>query len=103
VRGAANDEGPRHRGGNRTAARPFFLPRDDIQQIGDPMTNKPKAYREPSDVKAVDGSVEVQGPDDVDVVLTPEAAEETSDRLLLHSLQARGQRRLKDIAHQPKK
>lgn len=56
-------------------------------------------YDEPSDVSAVDGAVEVDGPDAVDVILTPEAAEETSERLLGEAFKARGQRRLKDYPH----
>jgi hypothetical protein len=46
------------------------------------MQSKPEIYEEPSAVKAVDGSVEVEGPDAVDIAFTPEAAEETSERLL---------------------
>ena len=52
---------------------------------------------------AVDGAVQMDGPDDVDVALTPEAAEETSERLAEESVRARGQRRLGGIPHQPKK
>ena len=48
-------------------------------------------YDEPSDVTAEEGVVSVKGPDAVDVRLTPEAADETSDRLLHGALQARGQ------------
>jgi hypothetical protein len=59
-------------------------------------------YDEPSEVKAVDGQVDVDGPDAVDVSLTPEAAEETSERLLQQSFKARGQTRLKNNAHRPK-
>ena len=59
-------------------------------------------YDEPSDVKAVDGSVWVDGPDAVDVALTPEAAEETSDRLGNEAIRARGQRRLGRMTHRPK-
>ena len=58
-------------------------------------------YDEPSDVRAVDGSVKVEGPDAVDVTITAEAAEETSERLLEESLKARGQRRLKRYPHRP--
>ncbi len=49
-------------------------------------------FDQPSDVDAEDGSVVVKGPDAVDVRMTPEAAEETSDRLLEHAMKARGQR-----------
>jgi hypothetical protein len=58
-------------------------------------------YEDPSRVKAVEGKVEVQGPDSVSVTLTPEAAEETSDRLLTQSLKARGQKQLANNPHQP--
>jgi hypothetical protein len=44
--------------------------------------DKKSTYAEPSDVAAEDGRVLVDGPDGVDVALTVEAAEETSDRLL---------------------
>jgi hypothetical protein len=62
---------------------------------------EPEIYEEPSDVKAIDGAVHVDGPDSVEVRLSPEAAEETSDRLLRQSFKARGQKRLKDHPHQP--
>jgi hypothetical protein len=65
------------------------------------MTKEP-VYSEPSEVRAVDGCVELDGPDDVDVAMTPEAAEETSERLLAEAFKARGQRRLKLYPHQPK-
>jgi hypothetical protein len=66
------------------------------------MSSKDEVFAEPSEVKAVDGEVQVDGPDAVDVVLTPEAAEETSERLLGQSMKARGQRRLKNNPHQPR-
>ena len=47
------------------------------------MRDKDPIYDEPSDVRAVDGSVKLDGPDAVDVTVTAEAAEEISDRLLL--------------------
>ena len=56
-------------------------------------------YRQPSEVRAEGGDVIVQGPDAVDVGLTPDAAEETSNRLLEGSMKARGQRRFKDYPH----
>ena len=49
-------------------------------------------YEEPSDVDANEGVVSVKGPDAVDVKLSPEAAVETSDRLLRGSMKAQGQR-----------
>lgn len=48
-------------------------------------------YDEPSEVEAEDGVVVVSGPDAVDFRMTPDAAEETSQRLLIGSLKARGQ------------
>ncbi|HZU52065.1 MAG TPA: hypothetical protein VE968_09350 [Sphingomicrobium sp.] len=67
------------------------------------MNDKPIVYDDPSVVRAIDGCVHMEGPDDVDVLLSPDAAEETSDRLLAESLNARGQRRLQRYPHQPKK
>jgi hypothetical protein len=64
------------------------------------MTSKDPVYDEASSVAAVDGAVELDGPDAVDVAMTPEAAEETSDRLSAEAMKARGQRRLKDLPHQ---
>ena len=48
-------------------------------------------HDEPSDVDAEEGVVLVNGPDAVDVRMTPDAAEETSQRLLTGALKARGQ------------
>jgi hypothetical protein len=61
-----------------------------------------KIHDSPSGVTATDGVVCVKGPDAVDVKLTPEAAEETSDRLVDGAVIARGQRRLGRNSHQPK-
>jgi membrane peptidoglycan carboxypeptidase len=69
--------------------------------VCDAMPNK-KIYHEPSSVTAEDGDVLVEGPDDVDVALSPEAAEETSNRLLENSMKARGQRHLNHYPHRPK-
>jgi hypothetical protein len=66
------------------------------------MPDKKALFDEPSEVKAVDGKVEVDGPDAVDVALTPAAAIETSDRLLRGAFKAGGQKRLKGQPHQPK-
>jgi hypothetical protein len=65
------------------------------------MTPKRVVHNEPSKVRAVDGCVDVLGPDAVDVRLSAEAAEETSERLLAESFRARGQRRLRTNPHQP--
>lgn len=59
-------------------------------------------HDQPSAVTAEDGDVLVKGPDDVDVGLSPEAAEETSNRLLEGSMKARGQRHLKHYPHRAK-
>jgi hypothetical protein len=56
-------------------------------------------YDDPSSVAAVDGAVELDGPDAVDVAMTPEAAEETSERLAEQASKARGQRRLRNYPH----
>ena len=48
-------------------------------------------YDEAGKVSAVDGVVHLDGPDNVDVRLTADAAEEISDRLLNGALKARGQ------------
>ena len=61
-----------------------------------------KIYEQASSVTAHDGDVLVKGPDDVDVGLTPDAAEETSNRLLEGSMKARGQRHLKHYPHRAK-
>jgi hypothetical protein len=50
-----------------------------------------KIYNEASHVEAVEGRVTVEGPDGVDVALTPDAAMETSDRLFVAAAEARGQ------------
>ena len=51
-------------------------------------------FDEPTEIRAVGGEVELDGPDGVDVAMTPEAAEETADRLFRASAEAAGQRRL---------
>jgi hypothetical protein len=51
-----------------------------------------KSWNEPSDVAAEDGQVVVDGPDGVAITLTPDAAVETSQRLLEGGLTAQGQR-----------
>ena len=53
--------------------------------------SQPKIYDTPSEVSARDGVVTVEGPDHVDILMTPDAAVETSDRLLHGAMKARGQ------------
>jgi len=65
------------------------------------MSDKWIIHEEASSVAAVDGAVQLDGPDAVDVAMTPEAAEETSDRLTSEAMKARGQRRLRSLPHQP--
>ena len=50
-----------------------------------------KIFDEPGDVDAEDGVVLQKGPDAVDIQMTPEAAEETSERLNTGAMKARGQ------------
>jgi hypothetical protein len=64
------------------------------------MTDK-TIYEQPSKVSADDGAVAMDGPDAVHVQLTPEAAEETADKLTDEAVVARGQRRLRHLRHQP--
>ena len=56
-------------------------------------------HGEPSEVSADDGDVLVKGPDAVDVRMTPDAAEEASNRWLEGSMKARGQRHLRNYPH----
>ena len=51
------------------------------------------AYVTPSEVEAEEGLVSVDGPDGVAVTLTPDAAIETSERLLQAGSVAKGQTR----------
>jgi hypothetical protein len=66
------------------------------------MEDKRTVYPDASQVSAVDGAVEVEGPDAVEVAMTPEAAEETSERLDDQAVKARGQRRLGKMIHRAK-
>jgi len=59
-------------------------------------------YDEATKVTAKDGRVILDGPDHVDVSVTPEAAEETAENLVEGAVKARGQRRLKNLPHQAK-
>ena len=61
-----------------------------------------KIYPEPSDVAVEGDAVVVKGPDSVDVKLTPEAAEETSDRLLDGAAHAYGKRLMRKVSVEPK-
>ena len=62
-------------------------------------SEKHPVYDDASTVAATDGAVELDGPDAVDFAMTPEAAEETSERLADQAIKARGQRRLKNYPH----
>ena len=61
-----------------------------------------KLYNEATEVSALDGEVILDGPDGVDVKVTPEAAEQTADNLIEGAVMARGQRRLKNLPHKAK-
>jgi len=61
-----------------------------------------KIYDEATDVSAKDGAVLLDGPDGVDVKVTPESAEQTADNLIEGAVKARGQRRLMGLTHRPK-
>ena len=50
-----------------------------------------RLHDEPSEVEADEGEVLVDGPDGVSVSLTPEAALETSERLVEGAIKAKGQ------------
>ena len=63
--------------------------------------SQPKIYDTPSDISARDGVVAVTGPDHVDILMTPDAAVETSDRLLHGAMKARGQQHF-DKQHRPR-
>ncbi|HWI76929.1 MAG TPA: hypothetical protein VNS53_07610 [Sphingomicrobium sp.] len=65
------------------------------------MTEKKQLFDKPCEAEAVDGAVEVQGPNDIELALTSEAAEQTASGLEIEALKARGQRRLKDYPHKP--
>jgi hypothetical protein len=60
-----------------------------------------KLYDEATEVTAKDGEVILDGPDAVDVKVTPEAAEETAENLIQGAIKAAGQRRLKGLPHKP--
>jgi hypothetical protein len=56
-------------------------------------------FDEATKVTAKDGEVILDGPDGVDVRVTPEAAEETADNLIKGAAEAAGQRRFKNFPH----
>jgi hypothetical protein len=61
-----------------------------------------QTYDKPSEVTSEEGRVLVDGPDHVDIALTPEAALETGGRLIDEAAKAAGQERSKKIDHRPK-
>ena len=61
--------------------------------------DRDRIYDQPSDVTAENGAVCLDGPDDLHMLMTPEAAEETSDRMTDQAVKARGQRRLMRFSH----
>ena len=58
-------------------------------------------YEQAADVDAEDGVVVVSGPDAVHVRLTPDAAEETAERLTTGAMKARGQLYFSDPDRRP--
>ena len=60
-----------------------------------------RLYDEATEVTAEDGEVILDGPDAVDVKVTPEAAQETAENLIEGAAMAAGQRRLKELPHKP--
>lgn len=65
--------------------------------VADPGTPDRPVYDTPSDVTAADGIVSIAGPDHVALMMTPDAAIETSDRLLQGAMKARGQEHFADM------
>jgi hypothetical protein len=66
------------------------------------MSKKQETYTRPSEVVAEEGRVLVDGPDSVDVAMTPEAAIASGERLIAEGLRANGQQRVKSLDHRPK-
>lgn len=60
-----------------------------------------KLYDEATKVTAKDGEVILDGPDAVDVKVTPEAAVETAENLMDGAMEAAGQRIRKDAGDKP--
>jgi hypothetical protein len=61
-----------------------------------------ETYSKPTEVTSEEGRVLLDGPDGVDVAMTPEAALETGGRLIDEAAKAAGEERLKKIDHRPK-
>ena len=59
-------------------------------------------YDETTKVTAEDGEVILDGPDGVDIKITPEAADQTADNLIKGAAKAAGQRRLSKLPHRAK-
>ena len=59
-----------------------------------------KLYDEATQVHAENGEVLLDGPDGVDVKITPEAAEQTAGNLVVGATKARNQRRDKHLPQQ---
>jgi hypothetical protein len=57
-----------------------------------------EAYNEPGDVTAYEGQVVVQGPGNLAIALTPDAALKLSDRLFMAASEVRGQRFMTSLA-----
>src|SRR5690606_18644519 len=79
--------GPRNRWTYRKEEVP--LERPQSRAVSADMNRQ--VHDTPSQVSADEGTVKVDGPGDVDILLTPEAAAETSHRLLFGAAEARGQ------------
>lgn len=58
-----------------------------------------ETYSKPRHVVAEQGKVLVDGPDSVDVALTPEAALETGERMIDRAADAAGQRHKSETEH----
>ncbi len=56
-----------------------------------------KAAAIPAEVRAQEGDVRVKGPGGIEYAFTPDAAIETSDRLLQGGMEAAGQRRQEEV------
>jgi hypothetical protein len=61
-----------------------------------------ETYDEATEVTTEEGKVILDGPDGVDVILTPEAALETGGRLIEGAAEAVGKERLAKVDHRPK-